>query len=568
MNRLAFLLVPAVALVASLAPAHRDISADRTERVRFSHQRHDRWLPDCAFCHRRVAPEADGNPTPWLEFARPSEASCICHRLPTAPPPPRGPESADTPFAPPPTPGGVLEAGAKQADAPSAAAPVLDEPAPNAADVPTPLALPADEASAGDGEAVEPEVRGEDPDATSEPSSSVAPMPHPVAGMESCSTCHATGGPVPWPADHEGWTNETCTMCHTPPVEPPPVEPPPPPPPPASFVPHVVEGLGECTSCHRARGLRPIPADHADFANDTCTACHLVVPRPQSVAAREGPDAPVCALCHPVDRRQRLALPALVEPPGSGLVFSHAAHEAAAPTSCETCHSPAQADARRPPSMQVCMSCHSDAMSRCARCHEADARGRLVTDLPDGRRLVPPTWWGAVAHLEEWDREHDVAARTDGAMCRNCHEQPFCEGCHLGLSTERRFHGAGWLTLHGPAGRSSDLTCDTCHDRQGTCLACHRRAGVAADSPDDAVPAGAGRYHPSDWTFSAAGHPREARRNLGACVSCHSEGHCFTCHRGINPHGESFFGGPCNLIRRSNRGLCLECHATVPRCNE
>lgn len=572
MNRLAFLLAPAVALAVSLAPARRDDSADRTGRVRFSHQRHQRWLPDCEFCHRRRAPEADGNPTPWLEFARPTEASCLCHRLPAAVAPARPPGTPDTPFAP--APGGAPEAGAKQA---------------------------------------------------------ASPVPHALRGREDCLLCHALDGMSPVPADHAGFGNQTCTDCHAPPAAPPSAEaaaderasPTPPPqarpfiedpvpeptallpplgqplaeqPPretetdgidldaggdipqtevpvarattPPTFVPHVVDGLPGCTSCHRPRGLRPIPADHVDYADETCTTCHVVVPRPQSVAAREGPDAPVCALCHPVGADHRLALPALAAPPESGLVFSHAEHDAAAPASCETCHSLAQADAQRPPSMQLCMSCHQDAMTRCARCHLADARGRLVTDLPDGRRLVPTAWWGATAHLADWDTTHDVAAWTDGEMCRNCHEQPFCEGCHLGLSTEGRFHGAGWLTLHGPAGRSSDLTCDTCHDRQGTCLACHRRAGVAADSPTDAVPAGAGRYHPADWTFADSGHPREARRDLGTCISCHSEGHCFTCHRGINPHGESFFQGSCNMLRRANRGLCLECHATVPRCGE
>jgi hypothetical protein len=217
--------------------------------------------------------------------------------------------------------------------------------------------------------------------------------------------------------------------------------------------------------------------------------------------------------------------------------------------------------------MQVCMQCHTDAMTTCSRCHVHDARGLLATELPDGRRLVPTAWWGAAAHVGEFETEHGMAAAADETLCRSCHEEVFCQSCHLGLATERRFHGAGWLTLHGPAARSSDLRCTTCHDSQNTCLACHRRAAASpAEASDMFPPAGASHYHPAGWSYDPAGHPREARRNLGSCVACHSERDCFACHAGVSPHGDSW-EERCESIRSSAGGVCLECHATVPDCD-
>jgi hypothetical protein len=287
----------------------------------------------------------------------------------------------------------------------------------------------------------------------------------------------------------------------------------------------------------------------------------------QAGSATSGPDPQVCSLCHPVNADRRVQLPTVPEPPARALTFSHPSHQQNAGVPCDSCHTFAQADSGRPPGMQVCMGCHTDAMQTCSHCHISDARGRLVTDLPDGRQLVPTEWWGAVAHVGDYQEQHGDAARTDEALCRNCHEQTFCEGCHLGIATERRFHGAGWLTIHGPSSRSSDLDCDTCHASQDTCLSCHRRSGVAYDSPASAVPAGAGNYHPDDWTYSPTGHPREARRNLGSCVACHSERDCYACHAGVSPHGDSWRGGRCSTMEDAAPQICLECHDAVPECD-
>ena len=395
--------------------------------------------------------------------------------------------------------------------------------------------------------------------------------------------CHAPGsGMKPAPADHEGRTNDMCTMCHSAPstaegaapaatmtTTPAPSEveetttaagP--------TTVPHMTDGLPGCTSCHKAQGLRPIPADHEGRTDDMCLMCHPTSAPLQASSAASGPDPAVCGLCHPLDDAGRVALPALGEPTPHVLTLSHAEHEQSSGAPCDACHTLAQADSGQPPVMKTCMMCHENAATEgCSSCHLHDARGLLVTDLPDGTRLVPAAWWGAISHVEDWGTSHGRAAGSDGPMCRNCHEQTFCEACHRGESGERRFHGAGWITTHGPSSRSSDLDCTVCHDEQSTCLSCHRRAGVAYGSPDSAVPDGAGSYHPAGWAFDESGHRREARRNLGSCVACHTQGDCFACHQGVSPHGDTWRGGRCSTMEDSAPGLCLNCHPAVPECD-
>lgn len=54
------------------------------------------------------------------------------------------------------------------------------------------------------------------PAATATPVAAVAPaIPHPLEGRENqCLTCHYTGSIKPFPANHEGFTNEQCLTCH------------------------------------------------------------------------------------------------------------------------------------------------------------------------------------------------------------------------------------------------------------------------------------------------------------------------------------------------------------------
>jgi hypothetical protein len=90
-----------------------------------------------------------------------------------------------------------------------------------------------------------------------------------------------------------------------------------------------------------------------------------------------------------------------------------------------------------------------------------------------------------------------------------------------------------------------------------------------------------GRFHPPPrvWTNGPVvgqHHGVEAQRNLDACVSCHSERDCVSCHatpsaggtgwvgrngdlRGLNPHPPGF-SSRCATALRKNARPCLVCH--------
>ncbi len=88
-------------------------------------------------------------------------------------------------------------------------------------------------------------------------------VPHPVEGREDCLACHDTGQVVPFPDDHAGRTNDSCTMCH----EMGEAEA-------IAAVPHPVEGREDCLMCHDTGQVQPFPADHEGRDNDSCLGCH------------------------------------------------------------------------------------------------------------------------------------------------------------------------------------------------------------------------------------------------------------------------------------------------------
>ena len=147
------------------------------------------------------------------------------------------------------------------------------------------------------------------------------PVPHALAGMEACLTCHISQ----IPASHSTYDVETCTLCHTlstqeaiptptptpvvassptptpaaastptpapvaastpapvaeptptPVAEPTPTPPTSPTPSPTAGidepgpVPHTLVGMGACLTCH----ISQIPASHSTYDVETCTLCH------------------------------------------------------------------------------------------------------------------------------------------------------------------------------------------------------------------------------------------------------------------------------------------------------
>jgi hypothetical protein len=97
------------------------------------------------------------------------------------------------------------------------------------------------------------------------------------------------------PANHASFTNDACQSCHKPPPEAAPTSAPTKAPPAATTAPPAgatpqptagaakaipanhaaaAEAFKDCVACHGVGKIKPGPATHASFTNDTCQTCH------------------------------------------------------------------------------------------------------------------------------------------------------------------------------------------------------------------------------------------------------------------------------------------------------
>jgi formate dehydrogenase gamma subunit len=137
-------------------------------------------------------------------------------------------------------------------------------------------------------------------------------IPHPIEGREQCDTCHGPNGMLPWPPDHEGRPNESCTVCHLPGPTPAPgattgsdaggqtAG--------ASAIPHPIEGdiYANCETCHGLGQMRPFPENHTAFPEDSCTGCHQAAssggtPEAGGTDTAGGQTAGPSAIPHPIE---------------------------------------------------------------------------------------------------------------------------------------------------------------------------------------------------------------------------------------------------------------------------
>jgi hypothetical protein len=128
-----------------------------------------------------------------------------------------------------------------------------------------------------------------------------------------------------------------------------------------------------------------------------------------------------------------------------------------------------------------------------------------------------------------------------------------------------------------------DQRCQSCHRLQTFCLNCHLRSGVATVVTPPETAGGAttvraklrvphpltadGWLNPGSRNF----HGFHAQRNIRACVSCHQEQYCLSCHAsgfgtggpsiGGNPHGPNPERLRGSAARSNNARVCLKCHS-------
>ena len=301
------------------------------------------------------------------------------------------------------------------------------------------------------------------------------------------------------------------------------------------------------------------------------------------MSLKAGPAAMgACASCHEGYQASDGNMVARLVLPAAHLRSNHKVH-AERNIGCESCHGAVQevglATREQLPRMAGCFGCHAlsgpgrgEAKGECTTCHESLPDGRMVAAYPEGR-MMPPRWLGNLQHTADFIERHKQVAADNSRACGSCHTESYCADCHDGRVRPRSVHPNDYLSMHPVEARLETSRCTSCHQQQQFCLPCHQRAGVA-QSAGPGSNRGQGRFHPPRATWSELPRTRqhhawEAMRNLNACVGCHTERDCTTCHatqasggRGFNPHPAGF-ASRCATAARKNPRPCLVCHESA-----
>lgn len=346
---------------------------------------------------------------------------------------------------------------------------------------------------------------------------------------------------------------------------------------------HVKELKLSCKSCHGAAFTSLASSDSLlPSPTETCDSCHDVSHADLSNVTAGKEEDGQCSYCHVGATTGAGGRVAPLVIPAPNLRFAHKKH-LDRNINCQQCHGRVEelelATRDQLPRMAGCFTCHAlpkpaagDAASACTTCHLTEPNGKLVQDFGTGE-LLPPDWLHMAGHTPDWIERHKTVAGADSSFCASCHTEEDCAACHDGRIRDRNVHPNDFISMHASAARLDNPRCTSCHQLTTFCGDCHRRVGVARDGPTGNRPTGA-RFHPdpSIWSDSPRGmqhHAWEAQRNLNACVSCHTERDCATCHAtrglaggaGVSPHPLGF-SSKCSVAWAQNPRPCLVCHTS------
>ena len=334
-----------------------------------------------------------------------------------------------------------------------------------------------------------------------------------------------------------------------------------------------------CKTCHAAAYRSHSATDSLIPRPKECDACHGTNHDDLS-AVKAGDDATgQCSFCHLGYKAADGNAVAQLQMPRANLQFSHQAH-VDRNIGCQQCHGAVEqlelATRDQLPRMRGCFKCHQmpdsasrgEAKSACDTCHLRGTAGTAIQSLFASGTLRPPRWLHNAEHTPDFLERHKLVAADDSQFCANCHKEDFCTDCHDGRVRPRSVHPNDYLSMHPIEARMGTQKCQSCHREQSFCLNCHLQVGVGESSPAGAKDSA--RFHPpknvwSDPPVKPGHHGFEAERNLNACVSCHTERDCVTCHgatgvgAGFDPHRTGFVGGCANQFRRNPRP-CFVCH--------
>ena len=343
------------------------------------------------------------------------------------------------------------------------------------------------------------------------PDSPLAPATsHPIQGLDECSVCHRPEGARAFKTEHPWATNEACKSCHQTAPEPRNV-PAAAHPEDAKEIPHSTEKLGDCLACHGPTRASPVKEEHPWSPNETCSACHLAA-------------------------QQLRPLPSPT--PSDAMEIPHSTEKL---EDCLTCHGPS----RGSPMKQD----HPWSTSKtCADCHKP---GRQLKPLPTAAPPQAPDVPHETGKLEDCLTCHSPTSTRPIAADHPWSTSQTCTECHKLAAYLKPLPAAApprapqiphatvrlddCLTCHGPSAVRPIAT-DHAWSTNQTCAACHQPVATPAPLPTSP---------PSPQARDVA-HPVQG---FEACLSCHGR-------LGVRPVA---LNHPW-----STNEACLACHKPSP----
>ncbi len=328
-----------------------------------------------------------------------------------------------------------------------------------------------------------------------------------------------------------------------------------------------------------------------------CEDCHSGVPESTSLSDRLLPEKDDCASCHDVEDEEECSTchyEDIFEPliqRKSSLRYDHSFHLSEQNLECTECHQGLEKVAYSfesvslYPAMEKCYTCHNNqtvASNACESCHISTANL-----IPDDHKFA------------DFKKSHKFSL-TDEDNCIMCHDNSFCETCHVGTTMLdvtntaldfytpysphnfkddinqqqiTRSHDLNYRYTHGIDAKGRTSECQTCHDTELFCSECHNSTGG-----DFAL----GGFVPVSHTvpnFTTLGvgsgggeHALIAKRDIESCASCHdtqgADPNCILCHtdsdgiKGTNPrtHDTNFMQDIDGDWHSSDGSVCFNCH--------
>ena len=352
-----------------------------------------------------------------------------------------------------------------------------------------------------------------------------------------------------------------------------------------------------------------------------CTDCHTEVEESVDLSQRLVPTMDACANCHEVDDEEECSTchyDGIQEPfpdKKNDIIFNHKSHLGQKGLSCTKCHTGLNnvdysfESATIFPAMETCNECHSSNGNAkptniaCESCHIS-----RVNLTPDNHKNV------------NFKDMHKFSSKATDANCQMCHDNNFCETCHVGTNTINeansadnfytpysphnyidntkqqqisRVHDLNYLYNHGIDAKGKTSNCISCHQTETFCAECHNVTENGDFAQEGFLPSS---HRQSNFTTLGVGsggglHAEIAKRDIENCAACHdvqgADPNCIMCHvdndgiKGTNPktheinfmrneegpwHGD--FGAVCYnchtdagaLSQTAGQGFCGYCH--------